>query len=248
MTWRAIKDNVDESESLAAVSDFAERVYWRLLAKSDSWGRLPGSPAKIRARCLPLLGGVTDEHIAGALGELHTVGRIDWYEIDGEFFVQLVDFDAHQPKSLIARRGEPSFPAPPDARPRTTTPAGSLLDRDREEDREKSSYKPPLETPGRAAEKNTSKNGKDAARPATEGRRNGHGSLTWDNVHEILADRDDRTASVIRAFSRGLPEAALHTAVESLTARREKPGRPLVSEARYFVQTLKRMAEEGQYR
>lgn len=63
---------------------------------------------------------------------------------------------------------------------------------------------------------------------------------------EELSDADGETESVLRALKRDLPEAAFHTALESLRRRRqEKP--PLVSEKRYFVAALASMKREGQY-
>jgi hypothetical protein len=62
-----------------------------------------------------------------------------------------------------------------------------------------------------------------------------------------LSDADPRTERAIASVARGLPEGALHRAVEALERRRRDRGRPLRSEARYLVAALKRMREEGQY-
>lgn len=109
MGWRAIQDNVDESESLAELTDFAERLYWRLVAKSDPWGRLPGSIAKIRARCVPLLE-TPPARIHDALNELEHVNRIARYETAGVSVVQIVDFDENQPTDLLRKRGKSLLP------------------------------------------------------------------------------------------------------------------------------------------
>jgi hypothetical protein len=61
-----------------------------------------------------------------------------------------------------------------------------------------------------------------------------------------LRDSNEQTALVLQRINERLPEAAFHSALESLRARRQR--RPaLESEARYFVATLKTMLEEGQY-
>lgn len=75
-----------------------------------------------------------------------------------------------------------------------------------------------------------------------------NGKPTWGSVHGLLADSDDRTPIVIAAMRRryGLPDAALHNAVEALEERRARTP-ALVSEARYFVATLRGLAESGQY-
>lgn len=109
MSYRAIHSSVNESESLAAVSDFAERLFWRILARSDSWGRMRGETAKVRANCVPLLR-VTDPKIEKALGELETVGRLDRYDHEGMQVIQVVDFDKSQPPEFLRRRSASKLP------------------------------------------------------------------------------------------------------------------------------------------
>lgn len=111
MAWRAISDNIGRSESLAALSDLAERIFFRLVAHSDPYGRLPGSPPKLRATCFPLLG-CTQDDVGRALCELERVNRIVAYEIDGQEVIQLVGFDENQPKEFIRRRGDTRLPSP----------------------------------------------------------------------------------------------------------------------------------------
>lgn len=112
MSWRAIQDTVGRSESLAAVSDRAERLYWRLLAHSDSYGRLNASPAKLRAQCWPLLE-LDDQAAGAALLELARVGRIRVYHADGVHVLELDAFEYHQPVAAIQKRGKPKLPANP---------------------------------------------------------------------------------------------------------------------------------------
>lgn len=109
MSWRAIQDTVGRSESLAAVSDLAERLYWRILACTDPHGRLKASPAKLRAQCYPLLT-ITDHQAGWAMLELEQVDRIQVYQVAGEWYLQIVDFERNQPKEAFRRRGESAFP------------------------------------------------------------------------------------------------------------------------------------------
>lgn len=112
MAWRAIQDSVGQSESLAELSDLAERIYWRLLAMSDPWGRLDARPRKLRARCYPMLR-CSDEQVGYALLEMLAVGRIVVYEKAGVTIVQIVDFERNQPRDAIRRRPDKSrFPDP----------------------------------------------------------------------------------------------------------------------------------------
>lgn len=113
MAWRAISDSVPFSESLASVSDGAERLYWRMVAVSDWWGRLEGKPRKVRAKAIPLLKR-SDLQVARMLDELQDAGRVLLYEHENEVYIQLVDFDKHQPADYIRKRGKGSrFPEPP---------------------------------------------------------------------------------------------------------------------------------------
>lgn len=111
MAWRAIQDTVGQSVSLASVSHLAERLYWRLLAHSDPWGRLSGHPAKLRARCFPMLK-INDEQAGRALQELVGVNRITVYQVDSTAVVQIVEFEPNQPRDIVHRRGVKSrYPA-----------------------------------------------------------------------------------------------------------------------------------------
>jgi len=118
MAWRQIHDDVPVSRTLNAVSDFAERLYWRLLSQTDQWGRLPGDTCKIRAKCVPMLERA-DAEIDNALEELVRAARIELYFVDGTRYCQLLDFDDRQTAGKMKRK--PSlYPVPP---------GNSLLDR-----------------------------------------------------------------------------------------------------------------------
>ncbi len=117
MSWRAIQDSVATSESLAALNDFEERLFWRLVAKSDAWGRLPGSPRKIKALCAPLVARATETRITEALDGLENHGRLTRYEVEGRPYCQLVDFDENQPRDAIGNsRGRYQSQIPPPGR------------------------------------------------------------------------------------------------------------------------------------
>ena len=113
MAWRAIQDTVGRSVSLAALSDLAERLYWRFLGNSDPWGRLDGHPAKVRAQCFPMLYQVTDAAAGVALRELADVHRIQVYEHDGKAYIQILDFEQNQPGEVYRKRRPSKLPDPP---------------------------------------------------------------------------------------------------------------------------------------
>lgn len=255
MAHRSIQSSVPLSDSLAVLTDFAERLYWRMLSQSDAWGRLLGSPSKIHAACVQKLG-VHEDDVVAALEELVQSGRLCFYEVDGRWYCQIVDFDENQPPELLRKRGRSRFPDPPEevgsGRPWTGSSENTEFPGDSGEGRrrpEKAAYitgqdiavkkgrKTGLDTPHALSAAEISKNGKHGKAPST-----------WSTVHEHLSGADERTPAVIARASRGLPEAALRTAWESLEARRrDKSQTPLVSEVRYFVATLLSMRAEGQY-
>lgn len=133
MSWRAIHDTVAASESLAALSHGAERLYWRLLAETDSYGRLRGEPSKVKATCMPIIA-VHLSQIREWLEELEEVDRIIRYQDEGREYIQITDFDVNQPTEFLRRRGKERYPSPPKRRPFTgdsrTTPdySGSTQD------------------------------------------------------------------------------------------------------------------------
>lgn len=122
MSWRQIHSSVATSESLSSISSDAERLFWRVLAQTDAWGRLDGRPAKVLARCCPMIPWTTST-VENLLVELEVAGRIVRYDTA----CQVLDFDQHQPYSS-RRRGSSLFPEAP--APRGTTPAnsGSVLE------------------------------------------------------------------------------------------------------------------------
>ncbi len=71
MSNRVIKEQVIESESLAAVSAEAERLYWRVVVMADDWGWLAADPVALRPRALPrLVEKVTLTQFEGWIDEL----------------------------------------------------------------------------------------------------------------------------------------------------------------------------------
>lgn len=112
MAYRSLQDSVNISESLAALSDTAERLYWRMLSQTDSWGRLAASRKKLRAQCYSLISW-SDDEVAVALIELGLARRVQLYVHEGELYAYLLDFDDNQAPDLIRKRGKSRLPEPP---------------------------------------------------------------------------------------------------------------------------------------
>jgi hypothetical protein len=252
MGWRAITDTLPQSETLSRVSHLAERVYFRMLSQSDTWGRLSGSPAKIKAKCLPTLD-VTTEDLVDALEELVNVGRIIVYaQANGELACQLVEFDEHQPKALLGRRGSSRFGDPPDEaitdacrRMQAARMGGHdrarLVVRAHDLSRLRTTREDQTETENRDREE-----GSPTA--STEGPGELPFSKNEDDLEELVASlkgSDEHTLAVLRSVLHGQPEVVLARALESLEARRrDRTKQPLVSEARYLVSICQRLREE----
>lgn len=264
MSWRAIHDTTPHSETLSRLSHLAERLFFRMLSQSDPWGRLPGSPAKIRARCLPTLD-VSNEELVDALVELVDVGRIVIYQaaLDQELACQLVDFDEHQPKALLGKRGSSRFGPPPepalaDARRRMENARMPLHDRARLVVELHDSPRLVLPTRDQTESRDRSKEkgsptveSRDPAELPVEQREGEHGDEPrppGDPLEALAASlkgSDEHTLAVLRSALHGQPEMVLARAVESLEARRRnRTKKPLVSEARYLVSIIMRLRGE----
>jgi hypothetical protein len=113
VAYRSIQDTVAISESLSRLSRDAECCYWRMLAQTDTYGRLPGSATKIKGLCMPLVE-VTVEQVHAWLIELRDSGRIVLYFVDGKPYLYFVDFEDHQPAEFKRKRGKAKYPAPPE--------------------------------------------------------------------------------------------------------------------------------------
>lgn len=112
-------------------------VYSWLIPWTDDDGRLRGEPLWILANILPNEGLTVDE-IGSMLFELGKVGLIQWYQVDGEQFIQIIDNEEHQkirkdrykssiypPFSESATKCQPNGNQTPQIRNPLSTPSSS---------------------------------------------------------------------------------------------------------------------------
>jgi len=90
MPNRLIHESSRQSETLAQLSDFGERLFWRLVTVADDYGRFNASPMVVRAHCFAaMLDRIGDRQIAEALVELAHAGAVRLYRVGekqlGEF-------------------------------------------------------------------------------------------------------------------------------------------------------------------
>ncbi|MEE9366959.1 MAG: hypothetical protein V3W44_09755 [Dehalococcoidales bacterium] len=91
MPSRIIRESICSSPTLALLSAGAERLMYRIMVRSDDFGRFLADPAVVRGECIPLLG-ATDYDLVSWLRELREVGAVDYYEIGGRVYGQFVNW------------------------------------------------------------------------------------------------------------------------------------------------------------
>ncbi len=151
MSWRAIHDYATESHTLAGLTPEAERLFWRILARTDAWGRMRGEPEIVQGQCLPLIESKTID-VVRWMDELANAGLIRLYEPDDRLILQVENFDKHQPKDVTGRNGkryQSLYPDPsPEASARSRAESRGVTPAESESESESESEKnPPLDPP-----------------------------------------------------------------------------------------------------
>lgn len=90
---------------------FSRLLYILLIPHSDDFGRLTGDAFKIKALILPMMDDVKWNEVEETLGKLHAAELIIWYEVSGEKYIQIINFDEHQ--QGLHKRTRSKFPEPP---------------------------------------------------------------------------------------------------------------------------------------
>lgn len=84
MPNRIARDSARTSRTLAQLSDFGERGFWRLMLTADDFGRFEADPAIVLAQCFPrMMDRITLSMCEQMLRECVAVGLIELYEVDG---------------------------------------------------------------------------------------------------------------------------------------------------------------------
>lgn len=109
MPNRIIRDACKTSPSLAALSDLAERTFWRIIVTLDDFGRYHGTTLALLAAAFPVPPeGLTLDRFQSALDELEAGGLLRFYEIDARRYVMSPTWTKYQ--RLRAR--ESNYPEP----------------------------------------------------------------------------------------------------------------------------------------
>jgi hypothetical protein len=109
MPDRFIRESALASETLGQLTDFAERLFWRLTVAADDFGRFNANPSFVYGRCMPLVASASPKRITEALAELQKADTIRLYEIDGKQYGFFPAWNKYQQ----TRAKHSKFPQPP---------------------------------------------------------------------------------------------------------------------------------------
>lgn len=108
---RMISKVISVSEKVNELPDIFDMLLFTwMIPHADDFGRLSGSPAKVKALIVPMLD-KTNSEIEGSLGRLNDKGLILWYEVNGDKIIQIENFDKHQ--HGLHKRTKSKFPEVP---------------------------------------------------------------------------------------------------------------------------------------
>ncbi|OBA07866.1 DNA replication protein DnaD [Paenibacillus polymyxa] len=105
---RMISKVISISEKVNMLPELFDMLLFTwMIPHTDDFGRLAGSPAKVKALVVPMLDKTLAE-IADSLRRLDKNGLIVWYETEGEKVVQVINFEKHQ--QGLHKRTKSKFP------------------------------------------------------------------------------------------------------------------------------------------
>jgi hypothetical protein len=108
---RSIHPNACESVRLGQIADGAERLYWRLQTHCDDAGRCVDDPRVIWGVCCIQIDGWTPTTVDQHLAELHDVGLITRYTIDGRRYLEVDQFTTFQHPKRVTPSKLPGVPS-----------------------------------------------------------------------------------------------------------------------------------------
>ena len=109
---RIVKPELFDSESLGSCSIAARFAFIGLLIQADDYGRMKWQPNRLKTRILPY-DKMTPAKFAALVDELEKVGCVEFYEVDGERYLNVPNFLVYQ---TIQRPSKSNIPEPPKAK------------------------------------------------------------------------------------------------------------------------------------
>lgn len=98
MPNRFIKESCRSSKNLDKITDFEERLFWRLITTADDFGRFQACPSLVRASCFPYRS-ISLVNIEKALLGLQSNSLIILYSVGDRQYGEFSTWEKHQGKA-----------------------------------------------------------------------------------------------------------------------------------------------------
>lgn len=108
---RTLKPGIFRSRSLARCSIPAVLTFEGLWSEADDAGRGVADARILKGAIWPLRDEITADDVEDHIAQLAGTGHVTLYEVDGERYYAITNWDKHQAPSH--RRGDPIYPPPP---------------------------------------------------------------------------------------------------------------------------------------
>jgi len=225
---RMISRNLGSSRKFHAVNarcgklgDFAQALFPLIVVNADDFGRLEGDAFTVKHKVFPI-SPRTEQDFETALQAMSAVGLIRFYEVGGDRYLEVVNFDREQPG--LHKRTKSDYPDPPedfgkfrefpgDSQNFPEIP-GTSAD--------------PREIPGRTEPKGTEPNGNEPTRNGTA-------------ADAALAKTPEVLVAIYKAENRELPQV-----LEFGPERRNKCKHRLARNPRKFIDQFTRAVIKAQ--
>ena len=111
MPNRFIKESCQSSRTLQNLTDFEERLFWRLLTLTDDYGRFEADPKLIISRCFPLGCKHPLTDVIKCLHVLSDANSLFLYKNDNREYGVFLNFEKHQGPPRAKKSKYPDPPA-----------------------------------------------------------------------------------------------------------------------------------------
>ena len=108
---RMLSKSISVSDETNELTDFAALLFTWMISHTDDYGVIPGSAGRIKALVVPRRNR-TDAEVDAALEEMRALGLIYRYELNGNQYLQMVNFDRYQ--DGLNKRTAPRCPVCPE--------------------------------------------------------------------------------------------------------------------------------------
>jgi hypothetical protein len=108
---RMLSKVISVSEKVNSLPDIFDMLLFTwLIPHTDDFGRMPGSPKKIKALVVPMIDNKSTDDVENALHHLNDAGLIIWYIVNDTHYIQINNFEEHQ--TGLHKRTKSKIPEP----------------------------------------------------------------------------------------------------------------------------------------